>query len=300
MGSRTLIEGKNKVAIVTSAGSSDLTGKSCSPQLVHWGWDTWCLSHSTATAMTNLGNKKWFFITVDYSLGKILQADATSFIEAAGGKVVGSALHPIGSSDFSSFLLQAQAAKPDVIAFANGGSDFTTCVKQAQEFGIESSGIKLAAMGGFINDVVGMGLPVAKGLSLTETFYWDLNDRTRAFTKRLQPTIPEGAFPNMNHAGNYSGVWHYLKAVKELGVQRAKESGREVVELMKKMPTDDDCFGKGMIRADGRKVHPAHLFTVKTPGESKGRGDIFKLSSTTPADSAFRPLSQGNCPLIKA
>jgi branched-chain amino acid transport system substrate-binding protein len=298
-GARTLLEGKDKVAIVTSAGSSDLTGKGCSPHLLHWGWDTWCLSHSTAIAMTNLGNKKWFFVTVDYSLGKILQADATRFIEAAGGQVVGSVAHPIGTSDFSSFLLQAQAAKPDVIAFANGGSDLIGAVKQAQEFGIEDAGIKLASMGGFINDIVGMGLPAAKGLSLTETFYWDLNDRTRAFAKRLQPVAPEGLLPNMNHTGNYSGVVHYLKAVKELGVQRAKASGREVVQLMKKMPTDDDCFGVGSIRDDGRKIHPAYLFTVKSPAESKYRGDIFALRSTIVAESAFRPIDQGGCSLVK-
>jgi branched-chain amino acid transport system substrate-binding protein len=294
-GARTVLEGKDKVAIVTSAGSSDLTGKGCSPQLVHWGWDTWCLSHSTATAMTNLGCKKWFFVTVDYSLGRILQADATHFIEAAGGSVVGSVAHPIGTSDFSSFLLRAQAEKPDVIAFANGGSDLIGAVKQAQEFGIEAAGTKLASMGGFINDVVGMGLPIAKRLSLTETFYWDLNDRTRAFAKRLQQVSPEGMLPNMNHAGNYSGVLHYLKAVKELGVERAKASGRDVVRLMKMMPTDDDCFGRGVIRKDGRKIHPAYLFTVKSPTESKSSGDIFTLRATIPADAAFRPIDQGGC-----
>lgn len=250
--------------------------------------------------MTKLGNKKWFFVTVDYSLGKILQADATRFIEAEGGQVVGSVAHPIGTSDFSSFLLQAQAAKPDVVAFANGGSDFINCVKQAREFGIEAGGIKLASMGGFINDAMGLGLQTAKGVWLTETFYWDLNERTRAFTKRLQPLIAKGAVPNMNQAGNYSGIRHYLKAVKELGFERAKGSGRETVEMMKRLPIDDDCFGHGFIRADGRKIHPAYLFKVETPTESKDGADVFDLMVTTAAEHAFRPLSEGGCPLVKS
>ena len=175
----------------------------------------------------------------------------------------------------------------------------TNCMRQSQEFGIATSGIRFVAMGGFITDILGMGLPVAKGLSLTETFYWDLNDRTRAFMKRLQPSLPEGVFPNMSHAGNYSGLSHYLKAVKQLGVMRAKASGRYTIDTMKKMPTDDDCFGPGSIRADVRKIHPAYLLAAKDPSDSKGRGDAYDLLATIPAEQAFRPMSEGGCPLMK-
>jgi branched-chain amino acid transport system substrate-binding protein len=239
-----------------------------------------------------------FLITADYAFGHAAQADATQFVEAAGGKVVGSVKYPLGATtDFSSFLLQAQGSGANVLGFANSGSELIACLKQAQEFGLESSGIRMAAMIGYITDVVGMGLPTAKGLSLTETFYWDQNERTRAFMARLKPKLPAGVFPNMSQAGDYSGVLHYLKAVKELGVERAKASGRDVVEMMKKMPTDDDCFGQGSIRADGRKIHPANLYEVKKPEESKGPGDVYRLVSTLPADEAFRPISEGGCPL---
>jgi branched-chain amino acid transport system substrate-binding protein len=193
-------------------------------------------------------------------------------------------------------LLNAQGSGANVIAFANSGSELINCLKQAQEFGLESGGVRLAALVGYITDVMGMGLNVAKGLSLTETFYWDLNDRTRSFMSRIKPKLPATTFPNMSQAGDYSVVTHYLKAVKELGVARAKASGRDVVEMMKRMPTDDDCFGQGTVRADGRKLHPAYLFEVKKPQESKAAGDIYKLVSTIPAEEAFRPLAEGGCP----
>jgi branched-chain amino acid transport system substrate-binding protein len=299
LGARTTVEERDNISIVTSAGSSDLTGKSCSTNQLHWSYDTWCLAHSTAAAIAELGGKRWFFVTADYAFGHAAQKDVTGFVEAAGGTVIGSVAHPPGASDYASFLLQAQAAKPDVIVFANAGADLINCVRQAQEFGIPTSGIRFVAMGGFITDILGMGLPVAKGLSLTETFYWDLNDRTRAFMKRLQPSLPEGVFPNMSHAGNYSGLSHYLKAVKELGVTRAKASGRSTIDTMKKMATDDDCFGPGSIRADGRKTHPAYLFTAKDPSDSKTRGDTYNLLATIPAEQAFRPMSEGSCPLVK-
>jgi branched-chain amino acid transport system substrate-binding protein len=299
LGARTIVEERNKVSIVTSAGSSDLTGKSCSTNQLQWSYDSWCLAHSTATAITQLGGKRWFFVTADYAFGHAAQKDATRFVEAAGGTVVGSVAHPLGASDYASFLLQAQAVKPDVIAFANAGADLINCMRQAQEFDIAASGIRLAAMVGLITDILGMGLPVAQGLSLTETFYWDLNDRTRAFMKRLQPSLPEGAFPNMAHVGNYSGLLHYLKAVKELGVTGAKASGRSTIDTMKKMATDDDCFGPGSIRADGRKIHPAYLFTAKDPSDSKRRGDVYKLLSTIPAEQAFRSINEGDCPIVK-
>jgi branched-chain amino acid transport system substrate-binding protein len=297
---RTIVDEKDKVAIVTSAGSSDLTGKSCSPSLMHWSWDSWCVAHSTGAALTKAGGKKWFFVTPDYAFGHAQQADTTKFVEAAGGKVVGAAVYPFPSTtDFSSFLLQAQSSGADVIAFTNAGTDLTNCLKQAQEFGIGRANVTLAAMIGYITDVRAMGLPVAQGLTLTETFYWDLNDRTRAFMARIRPNLASDVFPNMSQAGNYSGVLHYLKAVKEVGVERAKASGRAVVQAMKAMPTDDDCFGAGQVRADGRKVHPAYMFTVKKPAESREPGDVYKLTAITPADEAFRPLDQGGCTIVR-
>jgi branched-chain amino acid transport system substrate-binding protein len=301
LGARGLVEAKDKVALVTTAGSSDLTGKSCSPNLLHWSWDSWCLAHSTATSLVETGGDNWFFVTADYAFGHAAEADATRFVEAAGGKVLGSVRYPYGSTtDFSSFLLQAQASGANVIAFANSGAELATCLKQAQEFGLDASGARLAAMVGYVTDVMGMGLEVARGLSLTETFYWDLNERTRSFMSRIRPKLGENVFPNMSQAGDYSGVLHYLKAVKELGVARAKQSGRAVIEVMKRMPTDDDCFGQGSIRADGRKIHPAYLFTVKQPEASKGPGDVFDLVATIPAEAAFRPLAAGGCPLVPA
>lgn len=302
LGARSVIEEKDKISLVTVAGSSDLTGKSCSPNMIHWSWDSWCLAHSTSTSLVKDGGDKWFFVTADYAFGHAAQADGTRFVEAAGGKVIGSVRYPFGTTnDFSSFLVRAQSSGANVIAFANAGAELIACLKQAQEFGIGQDGKqRLASMIAFITDIQGMGLPVAKGLALTETFYWDLNDRTRAFTNRVKPKLAAGAFPNMSQAGDYSGVLHYLKAVKALGVERAKASGRAVVQQMKAMPTDDDCFGTGSIRVDGRKIHPAYLFTVKSPQESKGAGDVYKLVSTLPADQAFRPLAEGGCSLVRA
>jgi len=299
LGAKNLIEERNKVSLVTTAGSSDLTGKSCSTNMVHWAWDSWCLAHSTATSLVRTGGDKWFFITADYAFGHAAEADATKFVQAAGGSVVGSVRYPYGSTnDFSSFLMQAQASGANTIAFANSGSELIACLKQAQEFGLPAAGLRMASMVGYITDVRGMGLDVAQGLSLTETFYWNMNDRTRAFMERMRPKLPENVFPNMSQAGDYSVVTHYLKAVKELGVERAKASGRDVVDLMKEMPTDDDCFGAGKVRPDGRKIHPAYLFSVKTPAESTGPGDVYNLVSTVPAEEAFRPLEEGGCPII--
>ena len=301
LGTKYLIEDKNKAALITTAGSSDLTGKSCSANLVHWAWDSWCLAHSTATSLVRTGGSKWFFITADYAFGHAAEADAAKFVKAAGGTVLGSVRYPFGStSDFSSFLLQAQSSGANVIAFANSGDELINCLKQAQEFGLDRDGTRMAALVGYVTDVIGMGLSTAKGLSLTETFYWDLNDRTRAFMNRVKPRLAANVYPNMSQAGDYASVLHYLKAVKELGVERAKRNGREVVELMKKMPTDDDCFGQGSIRADGRKIHPAYLFEVKKPEESKSAGDVYKLVSTLRAAEAFRPLEEGNCALVRS
>ena len=301
LGSKSLIEGKDKVALITTAGSSDLTGKSCSANLIHWAWDSWCLAHSTATSLVRNGGDKWFFITADYAFGHAAEADASRFAKAAGGKVVGAVRYPFGSTtDFSSFLLQAQSSGANVVAFANSGSELITCLKQAQEFGLDHNGTRMAALVGYVTDVLGMGMQTAKGLSLTETFYWDMNDRTRGFMSRVKPRLAAGVFPNMSQAGDYSCVTHYLKAVRELGVDRAKASGKAVIELMKKMPTDDDCFGQGSIRPDGRKIHPAYLFEVKKPEESKYPGDVYKLVSTIEANEAFRPLEEGGCPLTRS
>jgi branched-chain amino acid transport system substrate-binding protein len=299
LGAGELLNARDKAAVITTAGSSDLTGKSCNAHWVHWSWDSWALAHSTATASVRTGGDKWFFITADYAFGHAAEADATRFIEAAGGEVVGAVRYPYGSTnDFSSFLLQAQASGANVIGLANSGNELINALRQAQEFGIVASGIRMAALVGYITDVMGMGLPVAQGLTLTETFYWDLNDRTRAFMDRMRPRLGEGVFPNMSQAGDYAGVLHYLKAVKELGVAEAKASGSAVIAKMKEMPTDDDAFGTGSIRADGRKIHPAYLFQVKSPEESTGPGDIYNLLATVPAEEAFRPMSEGGCPLV--
>ncbi|OWJ75711.1 MULTISPECIES: ABC transporter substrate-binding protein [Haematobacter] len=301
LGAIPQLEEKDKAAIITTAGSSDLTGKSCSAQLVHWSWDSWALAHSTATSTVNTGGTKWFFITADYAFGHAAEADATRFVEAAGGEVVGGVRFPYGStSDFSSFLLQAQSSGANTIGLACSGADLINCLKQAQEFGIPQSGVRMAALVGFITDVLGMGLDVGQGLSLTETFYWDLNDRTRAFTTRVKGKLPEGTFPNMSQAGDYAGVMHYLKAVKEIGVEAAKASGRATIDAMKAMPTDDDAFGQGVIRADGRKIHPAYLFEVKSPAAVTSPGDVFTLKATIPAEEAFRPMAEGGCKLIPA
>jgi branched-chain amino acid transport system substrate-binding protein len=289
---------KDKVHLNTGAGTSALTGKSCNANTVHWTLDTWNLPHSTATAIVKQGGKTWYFITADYTFGHIFQRDTTEFVQAAGGKVIGSALFPFpDTTDYSAFLLQAQASGAQVLAFAASGANFVNCVKQAREFGIDRS-MTLAAIACFITDVMAMGLPTAQGLILTENFYWDFNDRTRAFTKRVKPELPSGVFPNMDQAGSYAALVHYLKVVKEMGPARAKESGRATVAAMKRMPTDDDCFGPGLIREDGRKIHPAYLFRVKKPEESRYAGDVYTHLATTPADEAFRPMAEGGCPLV--
>jgi branched-chain amino acid transport system substrate-binding protein len=291
---------KDKAHLNTGAGTSALTGKDCNANTVHWTLDTWNLPYSTATSTVKSGGDTWFFITADYTFGHMFQADTTRFVEAAGGKVVGGVRFPFPeTTDFSSYLLQAQASGAKVVAFAASGTNFINLVKQAREFGIDKT-MKLAALACFINDVMAMGLPTAQGLTFTENFYWDLNDRTRSFMTRVKPQLAAGVFPNMDQAGSYAATLHYLKAVRELGVAEAKKSGRATVDMMKKIPTDDDCFGPGVIRVDGRKIHPAYLFSVKKPEESRYPGDVYTLVATTPAEKAFRPLNEGGCPLVKA
>ncbi len=297
----TVVNQKDKVHLNTGAASSALTGAYCSPNLVHWTMDTWCAAHTVASSVVKGGGDTWYFVTADYTFGKTLQDDATRFIAAAGGKVLGAALFPFpGTTDFSSYLLQAHASGAKVVAFANAGSDFTNSYKQAREFGLDRDGTALVALTAFITDVQALGLEVAQGMALYETFYWDLNDRTRAFNTRMRPYLAANVFPNMDNAGNYGSIVHYLKVVKEIGPERAKASGKAAVAAMKAIPTDDDCFGKGLIRADGRKIHPSYLFRAKKPSESTGPGDMMRVVATVPAAEAFRPMAEGGCPMLKS
>ncbi|NOG70302.1 ABC transporter substrate-binding protein [Roseicella sp. DB1501] len=296
-----LVREKNKVHLNSSAASSDMTGKGCSPNMVHWTYDTWMLANSVGGATVRAGGDSWYFITADYAFGHALERDTTGFIKAAGGRVLGSVRTPFpGTQDFSSFLLQAQASNAKVIGLANAGADTTNCVKQAAEFGLTRRGMKLASLLLFITEVHSLGLRTAQGLIVTESFYWDLNDRSRAFTARLRRLVGPNPGIASTHAGTYAATLHYLKAVQEMGVPAARASGAAAVARMKALPTDDDAFGPGRIREDGRKLHPAYLFEVKAPEESKGPFDYYRLLQTTPAEEAFRPLAQGGCPLTRA
>jgi branched-chain amino acid transport system substrate-binding protein len=285
---------KNKVFLVSGAASSDLTGPKCSPDTIHWTYDTWMLANGTGKALVKTGGDTWFFITADYAFGHALERDTTAVVTANGGKVLGSVSVPLNNADFSSFLLQAQASKAKVIGLANAGGDTINSIKQGAEFGITSGGQQFAGLLVFVSDVNSLGLKTAQGLVLTETFYWDMNDATRAWTKRWQAQMP-GKFPTMVQAGVYSAVTHYLKAVAAL---KSAADGKVVVAKMKEIPTDDPLFGKGSVRADGRNIHPAYLFQVKKPEESKYPGDYYTLRATIPADEAFRPLKDGNCPMV--
>ena len=292
-----VVKEKNGVFLDSGAGTSDLTNAQCTPNTIHWAYDTYTLAHGTGTALTKSGGDSWFFITADYAFGAALERDTTAAVQALGGKVLGGVKAPLSTSDFSSFLLQAQASKAKIIGLANAGGDTTNTIKQAAEFGIGKGGQKLAALLLFLTDIKAIGLETAQGLNFTETFYWDLNDQTRAFSKRFSEKMKNGAMPTMVQAGVYAGVRHYLKALEALGGN--PHDGVKVVAKMKEMPTDDPAFGKGSIREDGRKIHPAYVFQVKTPAESKSPWDYYKLLATIPADEAFRPLSQSACPLVK-
>ncbi len=284
---------KNKVFIVSGAASSDLTGAKCSPDTIHWTYDTWMLANGTGKALVKTGGDTWFFLTADYAFGHALERDTTAVVTANGGKVVGSVSHPLNTSDFSSYLLQAQASKAKIIGLANAGGDTINAIKQGAEFGITAGGQQFAGLLVFISDVNSLGLKTAQGIVLTATWYWDMTDANRAWTKRWQADRG-GKFPTMVHAGVYSSVMHYLKAVAAL---KNADDGKAVVTKMKEMPTDDPLFGKGSVRVDGRKIHPAYLFEVKKPEDSKYPGDYYKLRATIAADEAFRPLKDGNCPL---
>jgi len=285
---------RNKVFLVSAAAASDLTGPKCNANTIQWTYDTWNLANSTGKAMVTTGADTWFFITVDFAFGLAMERDTSAVVEANGGKVLGRVRHPINSHDFSSYLLQAQASKAKVIALANAGGDIINSIKQAAEFGVTKGGQSVAPLLLWASDIAALGLPTAQGLALTETWYWDMNDNTRTWTRRWQVERP-GKFPTMIHAGVYSAIIHYLKAVEAL---KADGDGKAVVAKMKEMATDDPLFGKGIVRADGRKLHDAYLFEVKKPSESKYAGDFYKTRATIPAAEAFRPLRDGGCPLV--
>ncbi|WFU69106.1 ABC transporter substrate-binding protein [Bradyrhizobium sp. CB2312] len=292
-----VIKEKNGVYINSGAATSDLTNAQCSPNTVHWTYDTYMLAHTTGQALVKAGGDSWFFLTADYAFGAALERDTTAVVTANGGKVVGGVKHPLNTPDFSSFLLQAQASKAKIIGLANAGGDTTNSIKQAAEFGIVKGGQKLAALLLFLTDVKAIGLETAQGLNFTETFYWDMDDKTRAFSKRFSEKMKNNAPPTMVQAGVYAGVRHYLKALEALGGN--PHDGVKVVEKMKSMPTEDDLFGKGEIQPNGRTIHNAYLFEVKKPSESKGPWDFYKLVGTVPGDQAFTPLSESKCALLK-
>jgi branched-chain amino acid transport system substrate-binding protein len=292
-----VVKEKNGVYINSGAATSDLTNAQCSPNTVHWTYDTYMLAHTTGQALVKAGGDTWFFLTADYAFGAALERDTTAVILANGGKVVGGVKHPLNTSDFSSFLLQAQSSKAKIIGLANAGGDTTNAIKQAAEFGIVKGGQKLAALLLFLTDVKAIGLETAQGLNFTETFYWDLNDQTRAFSKKFAARMKNGAPPTMVQAGVYAGLIHYFKALDALGGN--PHDGVKVVEKMKSMPTDDPLFGKGEIQPNGRTIHSAYLFEVKKPSESKGPWDFYKLIGTVPGDQAFTPLSESKCAMLK-
>jgi branched-chain amino acid transport system substrate-binding protein len=291
-----VVKEKNGVYLNSGAATSDLTGKACTPNTVHWTYDTYALANGTGKAVVKAGGDSWFFLTADYAFGHALQRDTSAVVEANGGKILGSVNVPLNSPDFSSFLLQAQSSKAKIVGLANAGGDTTNSIKQAHEFGI-TPGQKLAALLLFITDVHSLGLEVAQGLQFTSAFYWDMNEGTRAFADRFAARMKTHAKPTMVQAGVYASILHYLKALDALGGN--PHDGAKVVARMKEIPTDDPLFGKGMIRADGRTIHPVYLFEVKTPAEAKYPWDYFKLIATIPADQAFRPLAQSECPLVK-
>ena len=292
-----LVKEKNSILLNSAAASADLTGKACNANTISYTYDTYMLAHGTGEALTKAGGDTWFFLAADYAFGAALERDTSAVVVANGGKVLGDIKHPLNTSDFSSFLLQAQSSKAKVIGLANAGGDTTNSIKQASEFGITAAGQKLAALLLFINDVHSLGLKTAQGLTFTESFYWDLNDNTRAWSKRFAEKANNHAMPSMNQAGNYAAVLHYLKALEALGGN--PHDGARVVARMKEIPTDDPVFGKGSLRVDGRHLIPAYLFEVKKPEESKYPWDYYRLVATISPDDAAKPLALSECPLVK-
>lgn len=290
-----LVRDRNKVLIGSGAGTVALTGAQCSPNTVHWTYDTWAYGHGIGRAIYEKGGKTWFFITADYAFGHDLEAQTADEVKRQGGRVLGAVRHPIGANDYSSLLLQAQASGADVIAFANAGGDTVNSMKQAAEFGLAKKHKLVGVILG-MNNLPGLGLDAAAGAYMMVPFYWDLNDGTRAWSRRFQARHDKKNMPNDMQAGVYASVLHYLKAIDKLG---DASDGKAVVAAMKQMPTDDPLFGKGTIRADGRKLHPMYLLEVKSSAESKQMWDFLKVAGVVPADQAFRPLSEGKCPLVQ-
>ena len=289
-----IVREKNRIHLNSGAGTADLTGEACTANTVHWTYDTWALAHGTAAALTKQGGNSWFFLAADYTFGRAMERDAKAVIKSLGGEVLGSVFHPLSSGDFSSFLLQAQASGAKVVGLANGGADLTNSIKQAAEFGLVQGGQTLAGLVVFISDIHALGLEAAQGLVLTEAFYWDQNDATRTFSNRFAERFG-GKMPTMVHAGVYSSVMHYLKAVEAVGSKDAAK----VMAKMKETPVEDPLFGKGEVRQDGRVIHDMYLFRVKSPEQSKGDWDLYETLATIPAAEAFRPLKDGGCPLVQ-
>ncbi|MGN6311917.1 MAG: ABC transporter substrate-binding protein [Xanthobacteraceae bacterium] len=282
-----------KIMIITDAASSDITGKSCSPYTAHWTYDTYSNAHTVGSAVVKQGGDSWFFITADYLFGHSIERDVSEVVKAAGGNILGSARHPLNTSDFSSFLLQAQASKAKIIGLANAGGDTINAIKQAAEFGIVAGGQKLAGIVMFISDIHSLGLKMAQGLIITEAYYWDQNERTRAFGKKFFERMKR--MPSMNQASTYSATLHYLKAVKAAGTRDTKA----VLAKMREMPVRDAFTDNGYLREDGRMVHSMLLLEVKKPEESKYPWDYYKILAEVPGDQVFRPMKDGGCPLIK-
>ncbi|XSC47556.1 ABC transporter substrate-binding protein [Bradyrhizobium sp. RDT10] len=289
---------KDKVCLGTAVTTSDFTGKQCTPNAINWTYDAYMLSKAVAAETVRKGGNKWYFLGTNNAFGASLQQETTTFIEQAGGSVVGSSKCPIGTVDFASFLLTAQSSGANVLGLALGGDDLTRCMNQVNEFGLTAN-MSVAALVLFLSDIHSSGLKTMQNLVFTNSFYWDLNERTRAFTKRLLPAMPGGSYPGMTHAGCYGVTMHYLKAVAAMGVETAKKSGAAVVTRMKSMPTDDDAFGPGSIRADGRAVLPAYLLKVKKPSESKAPWDYCEVTSIMKAEETVKPLAEVGCPLVK-
>jgi branched-chain amino acid transport system substrate-binding protein len=295
----TICREKNKIMLNSGGGTSELTGTACSPNTIHWTYDSYMLSKTPGEAMVKSGGDSWYLAVADYAFGQQLARDITKIVTAEGGKIIGSTAYPFpDTTDFSSLLISAQASGAKVLAFCNAGGDTVNCIKQAQEFGLLKT-MKIVPLLLQSTTVHALGLQVSQGLMFATSYYWDLNDRTRAFQKRIGPKTPK-IYPNMTQAGNYGSVTHYLKAIASMGAEAAKADGRATVAKMKSMPTDDDCFGPGLIREDGRKIQPVYLMQVKAPAESKSDWDLLKVVATVPADQAYRPINEGGCPMIKA
>lgn len=289
-----IVKDKDRIQLNAGAATADLTGSKCTPNTIHWTYDTWANANGTGSAMVRQGGNSWFFIAVDQASGHAMERDTVAVVKAAGGQVLGSVKHPLGTSDFSSYLIRAQSSGAKVVGLASGGEDMINAIKQASEFGIVQGGQSIAGLFTFITDIHALGLKLAQGLVLTEAFYWDRDDASRAFAKRFA-AVHKGKMPTQVHAGVYSSIMHYLKAVEAAGTKDTNT----VLAKMREMPIDDPLFGKGEVRIDGRAVHDMFLFKVKTPAQSKGEWDVYETLATIPAAQAFRPLNEGGCPLVK-